>query len=194
MSPSRSLRSEDELNTVAGSPVRSQPSIDDILPTSDQDFTPWHPGTEKFYQMVKRDISRQTGKNGPAYTLDEVVIEDPVPNITILRNYVQQLFSPKRPLQPKRVRRRTVPSKHSKIRELNLVLRVLQGYNFPARIAEPETLASRFGRNLTSQWRECSSAHISVVGSDGQEEVKEDDAPVETKPFIEIRFQGTTYR
>ena len=187
------MRFDDEV--TLGSPVRSQPSMDDILPMSDQDFTPWHPGTEKFYQMIKRDISRQTDKKGPAYTLDEVVIEDPVPNITILRNYIQELFSPKRPLQPKRVPRRTIPSRHAKIRELNLVLRMLQGYNFPSRIAEPETLASRFGRNLTNQWRECSSAHISVVGSDHrQEEVKEEDAPVETKPFIEIRFQGTTYR
>ena len=139
---------------------------------------------------------------GPAYTLDEVVVEDPVPNITILRNYVQQLFSPKRPLQPKRVPRRTVPSKHANIRELNLVIRVLQGYNFPSRVAETVrrgTMDTRhkFGRTVTGQWRESSSAHVSFLsGENRQEEVlnSEEDTPNETQPFIEVRFQGTTFR
>ena len=139
---------------------------------------------------------------GPAYTLDEVVVEDPVPNITILRNYMQQLFSPKRPLQPKRVPRRTVPSKHANIRELSLVIRVLQGYNFPSRLVEPVrrgALDSRhmFGRTVTSQWRESSSAHVSSLsGENRQEEVvnSDEDVPNETQPFIEVRFQGTTYR
>ena len=202
LSPARSIRFDEELTRLAGSPARLEPSLARFSHLSDQDFIPWHPGTEAFYQMIKRDISREAEMKGPAYTLDEVVIEDPVPNITILRNYIQQLFSPKRPLQPKRVPRRTVPSKHANIRELNLVIRVLQGYNFPSRVVETVrrgTMDSRhmFGRTVTGQWRESSSAHVSVLSSENRhEEVlnSEEDTPDETQPFIEVRFQGTTYR
>ncbi|KAI6651744.1 Coiled-coil and C2 domain-containing protein 2A isoform X2 [Oopsacas minuta] len=194
LSSARPVQYDDELTMLADSPVRTQPSLEDIQPMSDQDFTPWHPGTEKFYQMVKHDISKQAEIKTPDYTLEEVVIEDPVPNTGILTKYIHQLFSPKRPLQPKRVPRRTLPSKHTNIRELNLVLRVLQGYNFPTRVIEPDKPGPRLGRTLAGQWRESSSAHVSTMMSEIQEDISEDDTPNETNPFIEIRFQGTTYR
>ena len=179
---------------MAGSSVRLGTHPEDV----DTEFTPWHHGMESFYQSIRRELKQQA--KGSEYSLDEVVIEDPVPNITTLRNNIIALFAPKRPLHPKRVPRRTVSSKHANIRQLNLVVRVLQGYNFPSRVSDSSAAISRENRSraATSLWRESSSAQgVGALGLDRREEdVVSDEGETlnETQPFIEVRFQGTTYR
>lgn len=197
------MHSEDNVSSFSVSPIRDIARLDDnedlFMIDFQTDFIPWHPKVDSFYQKIRRNILSNSENNVSSSSLQDVVIEDPLPNISSLKDLITQFLSPRRPLQPTRVPRKTIPTKHTRLENLNIVLRVLRGYNFPFRMSLPKVQPTR--RQQNQNWRESSSMRITNYErpSEFTQEIdelqmKKLEQPGETETIVEILFQGIIYR
>ncbi|KAJ9583994.1 hypothetical protein L9F63_021664, partial [Diploptera punctata] len=127
----------------------------------------------KFLQKVRQRVLKQCRLAQQHRQLQDVVMEDQVPDIGTLGLTFMKWLQPKRPLRPTRKERKKVTMQNLAGQEVKIVVNVIHAFEVPVR-KDVDALSS------------------SIAGTAAQQGFRFSMVPV--RPFVEISFQGISVR
>ncbi|PSN40991.1 hypothetical protein C0J52_10989 [Blattella germanica] len=126
---------------------------------------------QRFLQKVRQRVLKQCRLAQQHRQLQDVVMEDQVPDIGTLGLTFMKWLQPKRPLRPTRKERKKVTMQNLAGQEVKIIVNVIHAFEVPIR-------------------KDVDSLNSSVGGNAGQQGLRFSMVPV--RPFVEVSFQGVS--
>ncbi|XP_072476396.1 coiled-coil and C2 domain-containing protein 2A isoform X2 [Notamacropus eugenii] len=141
----------------------------------------------KYLQQVRESVINRFLIAKHHFLLSDLVVEEDVPNISILGVSLFKLAEQKRPLKPRRKGRKKVPAQNLSDGDIKLLVNILRAYDIPVRqpiaskLQQPSRSSRPFGETLVTSSSMQSPVHIvdNVLNQ------------VLVRPFVEVSFQRT---
>ncbi|XP_068931042.1 coiled-coil and C2 domain-containing protein 2A [Petaurus breviceps papuanus] len=141
----------------------------------------------KYLQQVRESVINRFLIARHHFLLSDLVVEEDVPNISILGVSLFKLAEQKRPLKPRRKGRKKVPAQNLSDGDIKLLVNILRAYDIPVRkpisskLQQPSRSSRPFSETLVTSPSMQSPAHIldNVLNQ------------VLVRPFVEVSFQRT---
>uniref|UniRef100_A0A4X2JQR3 Coiled-coil and C2 domain containing 2A n=1 Tax=Vombatus ursinus TaxID=29139 RepID=A0A4X2JQR3_VOMUR len=141
----------------------------------------------KYLQQVRESVINRFLIAKHHFLLSDLVIEEDVPNISILGVSLFKLAEQKRPLKPRRKGRKKVPAQNLSDGDIKVLVNVLRAYDIPVRkptvskLQQPSRSSRPFSETLvTSPSMQSPAYTVDNVLSQ-----------VLVRPFVEVSFQRT---
>ncbi|XP_007496776.2 coiled-coil and C2 domain-containing protein 2A isoform X1 [Monodelphis domestica] len=144
----------------------------------------------KYLQQVRESVINRFLIAKHHFLLSDMVIEEDVPNISILGISLFKLAEQKRPLKPRRKGRKKVPAQNLSDGDIKLLINVLRAYDIPIRkpiaskLQKPSRSSRPFSETLATSPSAQSPTHT----------VENVLSQVLVRPFVEVSFQRTVCR
>ncbi|XP_074085863.1 coiled-coil and C2 domain-containing protein 2A isoform X2 [Macrotis lagotis] len=141
----------------------------------------------KYLQQVRESVINRFLIAKHHFLLSDMVIEEDVPNISILGVSLFKLAEQKRPLKPRRKGRKKVPAQNLSDGDIKVLVNVLRAYDIPVRkptaskLQQPSRSSRPFSETLMTSPSMQSPAHT----------VDNVLSQVLVRPFVEVSFQRT---
>ncbi|KAM6150477.1 coiled-coil and C2 domain-containing protein 2A isoform 1-T1 [Erethizon dorsatum] len=144
----------------------------------------------KYLQQVRESVVNRFLIAKHHFLLADLVVEEEVPNISILGLSLFKLAEQKRPLRPRRKGRKKVTAQNLSDGDIKLLVNICRAYDIPVRkpTASKSQQPSRSSRTFSEKHATSPSAHSPTHSPDnplGQ---------VLVRPFVEVSFQRTICR
>ncbi|XP_051056151.1 coiled-coil and C2 domain-containing protein 2A [Phodopus roborovskii] len=141
----------------------------------------------KYLQQVRESVVNRFLTAKHHFLLTDLVVEEEVPNISILGLSLFKLTEQKRPLRPRRKGRKKVTAQNLCDGDIKLLVNVIRAYDIPVRkpIVSKFQQPSRSSRTFREKQTASPNTHSPVHSTDyplGQ---------VLVRPFVEVSFQRT---
>ncbi|ERE90702.1 coiled-coil and C2 domain-containing protein 2A isoform 1 [Cricetulus griseus] len=141
----------------------------------------------KYLQQVRESVVNRFLIAKHHFLLTDLVVEEEVPNISILGLSLFKLAEQKRPLRPRRKGRKKVTAQNLCDGDIKLLVNIIRAYDIPVRkpIASKFQQTSRSSRTFSEKQTASPNTHSPVHSTDyplGQ---------VLVRPFVEVSFQRT---
>nr|XP_048270990.1 coiled-coil and C2 domain-containing protein 2A isoform X1 [Myodes glareolus]XP_048270991.1 coiled-coil and C2 domain-containing protein 2A isoform X1 [Myodes glareolus] len=141
----------------------------------------------KYLQQVRESVVNRFLTAKHHFLLTDLVVEEEVPNISILGLSLFKLAEQKRPLRPRRKGRKKVTTQNLSDGDIKLLVNIIRAYDIPVRkpIVSKFQQPSRSSRTFTEKQTAAPNTHSPVHSTDyplGQ---------VLVRPFVEVSFQRT---
>lgn len=131
----------------------------------------------RFRQLVRDTVLRRFYSARHYHTLQDMVIEDQVPDIGTLGVNILKTIEPKRPLKPARVERKKATPQNLTEGSVTVLVSVVRAYNLPVRDKAPLPGAE----NALSR---------TILAGTAQSAQPSDDDPYRLTPFVSVSFQN----
>ncbi|XP_060004469.1 coiled-coil and C2 domain-containing protein 2A isoform X1 [Lagenorhynchus albirostris] len=141
----------------------------------------------KYLQQVRESVINRFLIAKHHFLLSDLVVEEEVPNISILGLSLFKLAEQKRPLRPRRKGRKKVTAQNLSDGDIKLLVNVIRAYDIPVR----KPMTSKFQQPSRSS-RTFSEKHVASPTT--QSATHSADYPlgqVLVRPFVEVSFQRT---
>ncbi|XP_043825575.1 coiled-coil and C2 domain-containing protein 2A [Dromiciops gliroides] len=141
----------------------------------------------KYLQQVRESVINRFLIAKHHFLLSDLVVEEDVPNISILGVSLFKLAEQKRPLKPRRKGRKKVPTQNLSDGDIKVLVNVLRAYDIPVRkpitskLQQPSRSSRPFSETLVTSPSTQSPAHT----------VDNVLSQVLVRPFVEVSFQRT---
>ncbi|KAK7822051.1 hypothetical protein U0070_006600 [Myodes glareolus] len=131
----------------------------------------------KYLQQVRESVVNRFLTAKHHFLLTDLVVEEEVPNISILGLSLFKLAEQKRPLRPRRKGRKKVTAQNLSDGDIKLLVNIIRAYDIPVRkpIVSKFQQPSRSSRTFTEKQTAAPNTH----------------SPVLVRPFVEVSFQRT---
>ncbi|XP_031197991.1 coiled-coil and C2 domain-containing protein 2A isoform X2 [Mastomys coucha] len=141
----------------------------------------------KYLQQVREAVVNRFLTTKHHFLLTDLVVEEDVPNISILGLSLFKLAEQKRPLRPRRKGRKKVTAQNLSDGDIKLLVNIIRAYDIPVRkpVVSKFQQPSRSSRTFSEKQAASPSAHSPLHSADyplGQ---------VLVRPFVEVSFQRT---
>ncbi|XP_037386147.1 coiled-coil and C2 domain-containing protein 2A isoform X2 [Talpa occidentalis] len=141
----------------------------------------------KYLQQVRESVLNRFLIAKHHFLLADLIVEEEVPNISILGLNLFKLAEQKRPLRPRRKGRKKVTAQNLSDGDLKLLVNIIRAYDIPVRkpLASKFQPSSRSARTFSEKHPASPSTHSPTPGAEhplGQ---------VLVRPFVEVSFQRT---
>uniref|UniRef100_A0A5F9D1L1 Coiled-coil and C2 domain containing 2A n=1 Tax=Oryctolagus cuniculus TaxID=9986 RepID=A0A5F9D1L1_RABIT len=141
----------------------------------------------KYLQQVRESVINRFLIAKHHFLLTDLVVEEEVPNISILGLSLFKLAEQKRPLRPRRKGRKKVTAQSLSDGDVKLLVNIIRAYDIPVRTPTPSKFQqpSRSSRTFVEKHAASPSTHSPTHSADyplGQ---------VLVRPFVEVSFQRT---
>nr|XP_020027226.1 coiled-coil and C2 domain-containing protein 2A [Castor canadensis] len=141
----------------------------------------------KYFQQVRESVVNRFLIAKHHFLLTDLVVEEEVPNISILGLSLFKLAEQKRPLRPRRKGRKKVTAQNLSDGDIKLLVNIIRAYDIPVRkpTASKFQQPSRSSRTFSEKHAASPSTHSPTHSTDyplGQ---------VSVRPFVEVSFQRT---
>ncbi|XP_006873876.1 PREDICTED: coiled-coil and C2 domain-containing protein 2A [Chrysochloris asiatica] len=141
----------------------------------------------KYLQQVRESVINRFQIAKHHFLLSDLIIEEEVPNISILGLSLFKLAEQKRPLRPRRKGRKKVTAQNLSDGDIKLLVNIIRAYDIPVRkpTASKFHQQSRSSRTFSEKCAASPAPHSPTHGVDyplGQ---------VLVRPFVEVSFQRT---
>ncbi|XP_005068868.2 coiled-coil and C2 domain-containing protein 2A isoform X2 [Mesocricetus auratus] len=141
----------------------------------------------KYLQQVRDSVVNRFLTAKHHFLLTDLVVEEEVPNISILGLSLFKLAEQKRPLRPRRKGRKKVTAQNLCDGDIKLLVNIIRAYDIPVRkpIVSKFQQPSRSSRTFSEKQTASPNTHSPVHNTDyplGQ---------VLVRPFVEVSFQRT---
>uniref|UniRef100_A0AAA9S8A0 Coiled-coil and C2 domain containing 2A n=2 Tax=Bos taurus TaxID=9913 RepID=A0AAA9S8A0_BOVIN len=141
----------------------------------------------KYLQQVRESVINRFLIAKHHFLLSDLVVEEEVPNISILGLSLFKLAEQKRPLRPRRKGRKKVTAQNLSDGDIKLLVNIIRAYDIPVRkpTASKFHQTSRSSRTFTEKHAASPTTHSPAHSADyplGQ---------VLVRPFVEVSFQRT---
>ncbi|XP_055963271.1 coiled-coil and C2 domain-containing protein 2A [Sorex fumeus] len=141
----------------------------------------------KYLQQVRESVINRFLIAKHHFLLTDLVVEEEVPNISILGLSLFKLAEQKRPLRPRRKGRKKVTAQNLSDGDIRLLVNIIRAYDIPVRRASASKFQqpSRASRTFSDRPVASPVTHSPTHGTDpslGQ---------VLVRPFVEVSFQRT---
>ncbi|XP_029332850.1 coiled-coil and C2 domain-containing protein 2A isoform X1 [Mus caroli] len=141
----------------------------------------------KYLQQVREAVVNRFLTAKHHFLLTDLVVEEEVPNISILGLSLFKLAEQKRPLRPRRKGRKKVTSQNLSDGDIKLLVNIIRAYDIPVRkpVVSKFQQPSRSSRTFSEKQTASPSTHSPLHNADyplGQ---------VLVRPFVEVSFQRT---
>ncbi|XP_055480219.1 coiled-coil and C2 domain-containing protein 2A isoform X1 [Psammomys obesus] len=141
----------------------------------------------KYLQQVRESVVNRFLTAKHHFLLTDLVVEDEVPNISILGLSLFKLAEQKRPLRPRRKGRKKVTAQNLSDGDIKLLVNIIRAYDIPVRKPTGSKFQqpSRSSRTFSEKQTASPSTHSPLHNTDyplGQ---------VLVRPFVEVSFQRT---
>ncbi|XP_051020846.1 coiled-coil and C2 domain-containing protein 2A [Acomys russatus] len=141
----------------------------------------------KYLQQVRESVVNRFLTAKHHFLLTDLVVEEEVPNISILGLSLFKLAEQKRPLRPRRKGRKKVTAQNLSDGDIKLLVNIIRAYDIPVRkpIVSKFQQPSRSSRTFSEKQTASPSTHSPLHNADyplGQ---------VLVRPFVEVSFQRT---
>ncbi|XP_052054878.1 coiled-coil and C2 domain-containing protein 2A isoform X2 [Apodemus sylvaticus] len=153
-----------------------------------KDYLDTHRATvAKYLQQVRESVVNRFLTAKHHFLLTDLVVEEEVPNISILGLSLFKLAEQKRPLRPRRKGRKKVTAQNLSDGDIKLLVNIIRAYDIPVRkpVVSKFQQPSRSSRTFTEKQTASPSTHSPLHNADyplGQ---------VLVRPFVEVSFQRT---
>ncbi|XP_075400630.1 coiled-coil and C2 domain-containing protein 2A isoform X2 [Tenrec ecaudatus] len=141
----------------------------------------------KYLQQIRESVVNRFQIAKHHFLLSDLIVEEEVPNISILGLSLFKLAEQKRPLRPRRKGRKKVTAQNLSDGDIKLLVNIIRAYDIPVR----KPLASKFQQPSRSS-RTFSEKHVTSPTAHSPSHVA--DYPlgqVLVRPFVEVSFQRT---
>ncbi|CAO2640024.1 Coiled-coil and C2 domain-containing protein 2A [Lemmus lemmus] len=141
----------------------------------------------KYLQQVRESVVNRFLTAKHHFLLTDLVVEEEVPNISILGLSLFKLAEQKRPLRPRRKGRKKVTAQNLSDGDIKLLVNIIRAYDIPVRKPAVSKFQqpSRSSRTFSEKQTAVPNPHSPVHSTDyplGQ---------VLVRPFVEVSFQRT---
>ncbi|XP_045038678.2 coiled-coil and C2 domain-containing protein 2A isoform X4 [Desmodus rotundus] len=141
----------------------------------------------KYLQQVRESVLNRFLISKHHFLLTDLIVEDEVPNISILGLSLFKLAEQKRPLRPRRKGRKKVTAQNLSDGDIKLLVNIIRAYDIPVRkpAAGKFQQPSRSSRTFSEKRAASPATHSPTHSADyplGQ---------VLVRPFVEVSFQRT---
>ncbi|XP_036083416.1 coiled-coil and C2 domain-containing protein 2A isoform X2 [Rousettus aegyptiacus] len=141
----------------------------------------------KYLQQVRESVINRFLIAKHHFLLTDLIVEEEVPNISILGLSLFKLAEQKRPLRPRRKGRKKVTAQNLSDGDIKLLVNIVRAYDIPVRrpAASKFQQPSRASRTFSEKHAASPTAHSPTHSADdplGQ---------VLVRPFVEVSFQRT---
>ncbi|XP_043762095.1 coiled-coil and C2 domain-containing protein 2A isoform X6 [Cervus elaphus] len=141
----------------------------------------------KYFQQVRESVINRFLIAKHHFLLSDLIVEEEVPNISILGLSLFKLAEQKRPLRPRRKGRKKVTAQNLSDGDIKLLVNIVRAYDIPVRkpTASKFHQTSRSSRTYSEKHAASPTTHSPVHNADyplGQ---------VLVRPFVEVSFQRT---
>ncbi|XP_062068692.1 coiled-coil and C2 domain-containing protein 2A isoform X3 [Lepus europaeus] len=141
----------------------------------------------KYLQQVRESVINRFLVAKHHFLLTDLIVEEEVPNISILGLSLFKLAEQKRPLRPQRKGRKKVTAQNLSDGDIKLLVNIIRAYDIPVRKPTPSKFQqpSRSSRTFVEKHAASPSTHSPTHSADyplGQ---------VLVRPFVEVSFQRT---
>ncbi|EDL37591.1 RIKEN cDNA 5730509K17 [Mus musculus] len=141
----------------------------------------------KYLQQVREAVVNRFLTAKHHFLLTDLVVEEEVPNISILGLSLFKLAEQKRPLRPRRKGRKKVTAQNLSDGDIKLLVNIIRAYDIPVRkpVVSKFQQPSRSSRTFSEKQTASPSTHSPLHNADyplGQ---------VLVRPFVEVSFQRT---
>ncbi|XP_058402745.1 coiled-coil and C2 domain-containing protein 2A isoform X2 [Diceros bicornis minor] len=141
----------------------------------------------KYLQQVRESVINHFLIAKHHFLLADLIVEEEVPNISILGLRLFKLAEQKRPLRPRRKGRKKVTAQNLSDGDIKLLVNIIRAYDIPVRkpTASKFQQPSRSSRNFSEKHAASPTTHSPTHSADyplGQ---------VLVRPFVEVSFQRT---
>ncbi|XP_014644368.1 PREDICTED: coiled-coil and C2 domain-containing protein 2A [Ceratotherium simum simum] len=141
----------------------------------------------KYLQQVRESVINRFLIAKHHFLLADLIVEEEVPNISILGLRLFKLAEQKRPLRPRRKGRKKVTAQNLSDGDIKLLVNIIRAYDIPVRkpTASKFQQPSRSSRNFSEKHAASPTTHSPTHSADyplGQ---------VLVRPFVEVSFQRT---
>ncbi|XP_039097482.1 coiled-coil and C2 domain-containing protein 2A isoform X2 [Hyaena hyaena] len=141
----------------------------------------------KYLQQVRESVINRFLIAKHHFLLSDLVVEEEVPNISILGLSLFKLAEQKRPLRPRRKGRKKVTAQNLSDGDIKVLVNIIRAYDIPVRkpIASKFQQPSRSSRTFREKHAASPTTHSPTRSADyplGQ---------VLVRPFVEVSFQRT---
>ncbi|XP_012579493.1 PREDICTED: coiled-coil and C2 domain-containing protein 2A [Condylura cristata] len=141
----------------------------------------------KYLQQVRESVLNRFLMAKHHFLLADLIVEEEVPNISILGLNLFKLAEQKRPLKPRRKGRKKVTAQNLADGDLKLLVNIVRAYDIPVR----KPPASKFQQSSRSA-RTFSEKHGAAPGAQSPTHGAEHPlGQVLVRPFVEVSFQRT---
>ena len=169
----------------------------------DQDEISQRASVAKFLAKVRQEVHQRSQLTKHQYDLEDMIIEDVVPDIGTLGLQLAKLFEPRRPLKPVRRDRQKVGGQNlASVKDVNILINIVRAFGVPVRSEQnrsrpPPTRGSRFpgpGMASSTTGSMFSSSYPTQQRNEGGFNVAVAEHQSLVRPFIEVMFQGNFVR
>ncbi|EDL99956.1 rCG36040 [Rattus norvegicus] len=141
----------------------------------------------KYLQQVRESVVNRFLTAKHHFLLTDLVVEEEVPNISILGLSLFKLAEQKRPLRPRRKGRKKVTAQNLSDGDIKLLVNIIRAYDIPVRkpVVSKFQQPSRSSRTFSEKQTASPSTHSPLHN---------DDYPLSqvlVRPFVEVSFQRT---
>ncbi|XP_058156738.1 coiled-coil and C2 domain-containing protein 2A isoform X2 [Dasypus novemcinctus] len=141
----------------------------------------------KYLQQVREAVINRFLIAKHHFLLSDLIVEEEVPNISILGLSLFKLAEQKRPLRPRRKGRKKVTAQNLTDGDIKLLVNVIRAYDIPVRkpTASKFQQSSRSSRTFSEKHAASTATHSPTHGTDHPL------SQVLVRPFVEVSFQRT---
>ncbi|XP_037685350.1 coiled-coil and C2 domain-containing protein 2A isoform X2 [Choloepus didactylus] len=141
----------------------------------------------KYLQQVRESVINRFLIAKHHFLLSDLIIEEEVPNISILGLSLFKLAEQKRPLRPRRKGRKKVTAQNLSDGDIKLLVNVIRAYDIPVRkpTASKFQQPSRSSRTFSEKHAASTTTQSPAHGADYHL------SQVLVRPFVEVSFQRT---
>ncbi|XP_069868393.1 coiled-coil and C2 domain-containing protein 2A isoform X1 [Dipodomys merriami] len=141
----------------------------------------------KYLQQVRESVVNRFLIAKHHFLLTDLVVEEEVPNISILGTSLFKLAEQKRPLRPRRKGRKKVTAQNLSDGDIKLLVNIVRAYDIPVRkpTASKFQQPSRSSRTFSEKHVTSPSPHSPTPSADFPL------SQVLVRPFVEVSFQRT---
>lgn len=141
----------------------------------------------KYLQQVRESVVNRFLTAKHHFLLTDLVVEEEVPNISILGLSLFKLAEQKRPLRPRRKGRKKVTAQNLSDGDIKLLVNIIRAYDIPVRkpVVSKFQQPSRSSRTFSEKQTASPSTHSPLHNADYPL------SQVLVRPFVEVSFQRT---
>ncbi|XP_076992550.1 coiled-coil and C2 domain-containing protein 2A isoform X2 [Tamandua tetradactyla] len=140
----------------------------------------------KYLQQVRESVINRFLIAKHHFLLSDVIVEEDVPNISILGLSLFKLAEQKRPLRPRRKGRKKVTAQNLSDGDIKLLVNIIRAYDIPVRkpTASKSQQPSRSSRTFSEKHAASTATHSPTHSAEPFRQVL-------VRPFVEVSFQRT---
>eukprot|EP00057_Strongylocentrotus_purpuratus_P020191 XP_011674665.1 PREDICTED: coiled-coil and C2 domain-containing protein 2A [Strongylocentrotus purpuratus] len=104
----------------------------------DEDMDARRAQVAKFIAQIRKRVIQRYRAAQHRYTLQDIVNESLVPDVSLLGDTLAKLVEPRRPLKPQRKERKTVTAQNLTAQSVNLLINIERAFEIPTRKPDPK--------------------------------------------------------